>query len=163
MTSEIQTISIGKGHLMNNKWIWSLIGLLSLAGAGVSQAQQSGDDTAKAVLALENQWLEADKTNKPDMAEPLIAEQYVATGADGTLETKTQTMADAKARKYTGAIYQDVKATVFGTTVIVIGIYKGKGTQDGKPFDENFRWTDTWVKMPSGKWQCVATQYTSLK
>jgi len=27
-----------------------------------------------------------------------------------------------------------------------------------KPFDETARWTDTWVKMPSGKWQCVADQ-----
>jgi len=25
------------------------------------------------------------------------------------------------------------------------------------------RWTDTWVKMPNGKWQCVATQASPLK
>ena len=33
----------------------------------------------------------------------------------------------------------------------------------GKPVDNNERWTDTWMKMPSGKWQCVASQATTIK
>jgi hypothetical protein len=42
--------------------------------------------------------------------------------------------------------------------------FKGKGTDEkGKPLDLNERWTDTWVKMPSGKWQCVASQASSIK
>jgi hypothetical protein len=42
--------------------------------------------------------------------------------------------------------------------------YKGSGTEaNGKPFTEHLRWTDTWVKAPSGKWQVVATQYTPIK
>jgi ketosteroid isomerase-like protein len=58
----------------------------------------------------------------------------------------------------------DVKVTVFGDTAIGPGGFKGKGTDAmGKPFDVNERWTDTWVKMPSGKWQCVASQSSPAK
>ena len=56
------------------------------------------------------------------------------------------------------------KVTVFGDTAIATGGFKGKGTDAmGKPFDNNERWTDTWMKMPSGKWQCVASQATPIK
>jgi hypothetical protein len=29
--------------------------------------------------------------------------------------------------------------------------------------DVNERFTDTWVKMPGGKWQCVASQSSPVK
>jgi ketosteroid isomerase-like protein len=50
-----------------------------------------------------------------------------------------------------------VQVTVFGDTAIAIGGGKFKGTDSsGKPMDSHERFTDTWVKMPDGKWQCVA-------
>jgi ketosteroid isomerase-like protein len=60
--------------------------------------------------------------------------------------------------------YEDVKVTVFGDTAIATGGGKSTGTDPtGKHFVNHERWTDTWVKMPSGQWQCVATQSTLLK
>jgi hypothetical protein len=29
--------------------------------------------------------------------------------------------------------------------------------------DEHERWTDTWVKMPNGSWQCVASHGSEIK
>ena len=49
-------------------------------------------------------------------------------------------------------------------TAIATGGFKGKGTDEsGKPFETNERWTDTWVKMPDGKWQCVASHGSDIK
>jgi ketosteroid isomerase-like protein len=60
--------------------------------------------------------------------------------------------------------YSDVKVTVFGDTAIATGLFKGKGTDPaGKSFDVNERFTDTWMKMPGGKWQCVASQSSPVK
>jgi len=57
-----------------------------------------------------------------------------------------------------------VKVTVFGDTAIATGGFKGKDTDaTGKPFDNNERSTDTWMKMPSGKWQCVASHASLAK
>jgi len=57
-----------------------------------------------------------------------------------------------------------LKVSVFGDTAIATGGEKLKGTDPlGKPLDVNERWTDTWVKMPSGKWQCVASHQSPIK
>ena len=58
--------------------------------------------------------------------------------------------------------YRQVSVTVYGTTAIATGVYKGKGTEAGKTFDEVERWTDTWVKLPNDKWQCVADRNTAI-
>jgi ketosteroid isomerase-like protein len=148
---------------MKRAWILCLIGLLSLGSAAWSQAQSTGG-TEKAVAALEQQWLQSQKTNNPDLLAPLLADKFISTGIDGKVTGKAETLATAKATKYASAEYDDVKVTVFGDTAIATGGFKSKGIDpSGKPFDEHERWTDTWVKMPSGQWQCVASQVSPVK
>jgi len=137
--------------------MWCVIGLISLGSAAWSQAQTT-DGTATAVAALEDQWLQSQKTNNPDLVAPLLADNIVNTGTDGKVKNKAETLAEAKTTKYISAEYEDVKVVVYGDTAIATGGFKAKGTDAaGKPMDIHERWTDTWVKMPNGKWQCVAT------
>ena len=148
---------------MKKTLIWCFLGLLSLVSAAWSQAQQTGG-TEKAVAALEQQWLQAQKTNNPDLLAPLLADKFVITGSDGKVRTKTESLAEEKATKYVSAEYEDMKVTVFGDTAIATSVFNAKGTDEsGKPFDRHQRWTDTWVKMPSGKWQCVASHGSTIK
>jgi ketosteroid isomerase-like protein len=136
---------------------------LSLAITASSQSQTTGG-TEKAVVALEQQWLQGQKTNNPDLVAPLLADKIVVTNADGTVLDKAGTLTFYKKTKWESAEYNDVKATVFGDTAIATGGFKGKGTDAmGKPFDNNEQWTDTWIKMPSGKWQCVASHASPVK
>jgi ketosteroid isomerase-like protein len=139
-----------------------LLTLLAIV-SGSAHAQQTSGTTEKMIAALENQWLQSQRTNNPDLVAPLLADKFVTTEADGTVKSKEQMLLSMKERKYTSVEYEDVKVTVFGTTAIATGAYRGKGTDSGKPFDEYERWTDTWVKMPSGKWQCVADHNTLVK
>jgi ketosteroid isomerase-like protein len=140
--------------------VWFLIAVIALTSAAWLYAQA---DTEKAVAGLEQKWLESQKANNPDMVAPLLADKFVSTGSDGKVNDKAGSLADAKKTKYTSAEYENVKVTVFGGTAIATGGFKGKGTDaSGKPMDVHERWTDTWVKMPSGKWQCVATQSSTL-
>jgi hypothetical protein len=141
-----------------------LFGLLSLFSFATVQAQQATGVTEKAIAALEEQWLKSQKTNNPDLASPLLADKFVSTGDDGKVTNKAQYLADAKASRYLSAENENVQVTVFGDTGIATGLWVGNGTDEkGKPFDVRDRWTDTWVKMPNGKWQCVATQSTQVK
>jgi len=148
---------------MKRTWILCLIGLLSLGSAAWSQAQTTGG-TEKSVAALEQQWLKSQKTNNPDLVAPLLADKFISTGSDGKVTGKAETLATAKATKYDSAEYEDVKVTAFGTTAIATGGFKAKGTDaSGKPLDTHERWTDTWVKMSNGKWQCVASHESPVK
>ncbi len=147
---------------MKRTWMWCLIVFLALGSAAWSRAQTGG--TEKAVAALEQQWLQSQKTNNPDLVAPLLADKFVSTGNDGKVTGKAESLARDKGTKYDSIEYEDVKVTVFGDTAIATGGSKAKGTDEkGKPLDEHVRWTDTWVKMPNGKWQCVASHASPIK
>lgn len=144
---------------MKRSSIWCLLGLILSAVVAWSQA----GPTEQAVAALETKWLQGQKTNNPDLIAPLLADKFVETLSDGKVIDRAVAMAMIKAMKYTSAENEDVKVIVFGDTAIVTGGFKGQGTDSlGKPFDDHERWTDTWVKMPNGQWQCVATQATPI-
>ncbi|HEY4740557.1 MAG TPA: nuclear transport factor 2 family protein [Candidatus Acidoferrales bacterium] len=150
-----------KEKRMKRLGIWCMLAVLSTATVAWPQTRA---DAGKAVLALEQQWLKGQKTNNPELVAPLLADKIVITESDGKVLDKAGTLATYQKTKWDSADYADVKVTVFGETAIVTGGFKGKGTDaTGTPFDENERWTDTWVKMPGGKWQCVASQVTSIK
>src|SRR5258708_39459453 len=102
---------------MKKTSIWCFLGLLSLVSAAWSQAQQTGG-TEKAVAALEQQWLEAQKTNNPDLLAPLLADKVVVTEADGKVTAKAETLATYKKTKWESAEYNDMKVKVFGKTAI---------------------------------------------
>jgi ketosteroid isomerase-like protein len=137
-----------------------LLALLSLVSVAASQTV----NTEKDVAALEQQWLQGQKTNNPDLVAPLLADKIVVTEADGKVSDKAGTIAFYKSTKWNSADYDDVKVAAFGDTAIATGGFKGKGTDaTGKPFDSSERWTDTWMKMPNGKWQCIASQATPRK
>jgi len=149
---------------MKNIGAWCLLAMACVAGSAWSQAQSSSGATEKEIAALEDTWLQSQKTNNPDLVAPLLADKFVSTDSDGKVTNKTQALAESRTRKYRSAEYENVQVTVFGSTAIATGGFKAKGTDaSGKPFDEHERWTDTWVKMPGGKWQCVATQASPVK
>jgi ketosteroid isomerase-like protein len=136
---------------------------MSLVGAVWSQAMTSSG-TEQAVAALEQQWLKSQQTNNLDLLAPLLADTFVETESSGKVTTgKTEAMASAKAVKWSTADYTDVKVIVYGDAAIATGIFKGKGTDaSGKAINDTDRFTDTWVKMPNGNWQCVASQDTAV-
>ena len=138
---------------MKKASIWSLVVLVSVVS--VAWSQTGGAE--KAVSAQEQQWLQSQKANNPDLVAPLLSDKVVITLADGTVHNKAEILATAKKTKYDSVDYTDVKVTVFGNTAIATGGFDGKGTDEkGKAFDDHERWTDTWVMM-GGKWLCVAS------
>jgi hypothetical protein len=113
---------------MKKTLIWCLLGLVLSVSAVWSQANK----TEQAVAAKEQQWLQAQKTNNPDLLAPLLADKVVVTEADGSVNNKAETLANYKKTKWDSAEYNDVKVTVFGDTAIATGGFKGKGTDASK-------------------------------
>jgi ketosteroid isomerase-like protein len=131
--------------------------LVCLVGTLLATAAWS-QSTEKAITALEEQWVQAQKTGNIDLLIPLLAEKFVTTSDDGKVTGRAETIASYKQTKWTSGEISNVKVVVYGDTAIAIGTYKGKGVKNGKPFEAHEQWTDTWIKMPSGQWQCVASQ-----
>ncbi|HYA64992.1 MAG TPA: nuclear transport factor 2 family protein [Candidatus Sulfotelmatobacter sp.] len=147
---------------MKKSLLWSLLGFFLLVSAAWSQAQQT-EGAEKAVAKLEEQWLQAIKTNNPDLVAPLLADKFVSTSGVGKVTGKANALADVKSIKWSRAEYTDLKVTVFYDTAIATGGLRGTGIDaSGKLFDLNVHWTDTWVKVPKGTWQCVASHASAV-
>ena len=138
----------------------------SMAGAQSAKSPSVSDinSAGKSVLALEQKWLQSQKTNDTALLEPLLADNIADTSTEGKLMTgKAAVVKDARGVKWSSAEYTDMQVTTHGDAAIVTGIFTGKGTDTtGKPVNVHERFTDTWVKMQDGKWLCVASHGSNI-
>ncbi|MBA3914423.1 MAG: nuclear transport factor 2 family protein [Acidobacteriales bacterium] len=149
---------------MRTATAWTVVLMMALVITAQAKDSKMNSATEKAVAALEQKWVEGSKASNPDMIAPLLADGFLNTGSDGKMIGRAESLAHAKAAKWETSQNSDVKVTLFGNTAIATGEWMGKGTdQDGKAVETRERWTDTWVNMGGGKWQCVASQSSTVK
>jgi ketosteroid isomerase-like protein len=133
--------------------------VLVLLGVGLGTAQQSSDsDEGGRILALEKAWnhaLEQKDTRALDM---LLANTMVSVDIEGRISSKSEFLASIKSPDYqpSQAVTEQTAVQVYGDAAVVVGIFRVKGTEKGKPFVHRERFVDTWIKTNS-TWQCVAT------
>jgi len=118
----------------------------------------------KELRAMEDQWVQAELKNDTAFFSALLADGWVTTSPEGVLRNKSQFLARLRsgAVKITASRIDDVKVMVYGDAAVVTGRWSGKGTEDGKPFSENLRWTDVYSKI-DGRWRCVASHSSAVK
>lgn len=149
---------------MKKIWLSCLVALLALGNASYSQAEQASSEIERTIVALENKWMQAQKSNNPDLIAPHLADKYIATDTRGTVRNKAETLAVERATKYSTSEFQDLTVTVFGDTAIATAAWKNQYTDEsGKPVNSHSRWTDTWANMPDGEWQCVASHGSNIE
>ncbi|HYE26351.1 MAG TPA: nuclear transport factor 2 family protein [Clostridia bacterium] len=131
----------------------------SMTGMDSSSQMKTDPQVEQALKAMEQKWAEASKNGRPEEVEPMLAEDVVMVDSDGTMVTKQDVLSRMKGAKWEENSIAEVEVKQFGNTAIATGTWRGKGTlSNGKKIDTRERWTDTWVKMPDGKWKVVASQ-----
>ena len=139
--------------------IWVVAVLLLLAGYAL--ASPSTDDAA-AVKGLEEKWAVAASKNDAAAVGSILADTSTLVSSDGTMRNKAETLAAMKDRKYDSAVEEELKVSVYGDAAVATGIWRAKGTEQGKPFEDVERFTDTYVKT-GGQWKCVASHSSPMK
>ena len=118
----------------------------------------------KALMDLEHQWVKAALASKGEALAPLLAKDFVSVQSDGTVQTKPEYVAMTNKGEWEVSEVSDMKVQVHGDSAVVTGVWTGKGTDGtGKAVAGKERFADTWVKMPDGKWQCVASASAPMK
>jgi ketosteroid isomerase-like protein len=120
--------------------------------------QQTSSDEGGRVLALETAWnhaLEAKDTKALNM---VLDNTFVSLDIDGSVTNKSEFLAGIKSAAYqpSQAVTEQSNVQVYGNAAVVVGIFRVKGTEKGKPYVRRERFIDTWIKI-NGAWQCVAT------
>ena len=126
-------------------------------------AQNTANDDGGRVLGLENAWNHAIEAKDTKALEMLLANTFVAVEIDGSVSSKSEFLASIKAPEYqpSQAVNEQVNVQVYGNAAVVVGIFRIKGIEKGKPYVHRERFTDTWIKHDQS-WQCVASQATLI-
>lgn len=143
-----------------------LFGVLILAVPLVAQMgdnMKAGGGVAQSITQMEQAWASNSKSGNADAVAANLADSFVELDSDGSLNTKTQVVDRMKNAKWQVNEVSNIKVTVHDNTAIATGTWQGKGTSNGKQVDQKENWVDTWMKMPNGKWQCIASASAMTK
>jgi ketosteroid isomerase-like protein len=138
--------------------------LAALAQQGMTLAQQkSMSDEGGRILALEKAWNRALEVKDAKALDMLLANTLVSVDIDGSVASKSEFLANIKAPDYQPAqvVTEQTSVQVYGNAGVVTGVFRVKGTENGKQYVRRERFTDTWIKM-GDQWQCVASQTTLI-
>jgi len=132
--------------------------LLLLAVAFAAAQQDNSKDEAGRILALEKAWNHALEEKDTKALDMLLASTMISVDIDGSIQTKGEFLASIKSPDYqpSQAVTEQSDVQVYGNAAVVVGVFRVKGVEKGKPFVHRERFVDTWIKN-EGAWQCVAT------
>ena len=127
-----------------------------------NQMASSASSVETELKGMEDKWEAAIKTHDVSAVEPMVADDFVGTSSrDAKTQTKAEMLAELKndTDVYTSTATDSMQVHSYGNNIAVVtgGSREIGKDKDGKDFDRNYRWTDTWVNR-NGKWQVVASQ-----
>ena len=130
------------------------LGMLCL-GACLSHAQRPADAESK-VLALERLWAEGAQLRDIKALDSIFDESILYVPIDGRVMTKAEVLAETKALSPVQIVVSAEVAQAHGNAVIVTGVLRLKGVQNGKSYLRYGRFVDTWI-LKQGHWLCISS------
>src|SRR5215470_6840205 len=147
--------------------------LLGVAAAGLqntkAQVTDSGAAQAKSgsvdqlLMQMERNWGKAIVDRKIAKIREIVAADVSLTTPDGTVQSLDDDLAELQSGAFTAELYDsfDMKVKLYGDCAVVTGRTKVKAKYKGEDVQDQFRWTDTFVRR-KGRWQIVASQATPV-
>ena len=136
--------------------------VVSAVGA-VDARSQSGRSDQEILTQLERDWDEAFHHKDVRFVESILADEFLATYADGSRANRAKELALAAEfnQQIDSSILDEFTVKVYGDTAVVWFTQHLLGPSQGRPLALTFRYVDVFV-MRAGRWQCVASQSTKL-
>ncbi len=147
-----------------------LLILLSFA-AGVAQTPKPGMPRAERheskheIDQLEQDWRDAILHRNVQAMDALLADDYIAITANGTLQSKDQALANLKtgALHFSSIDFSDRKVRFYGQTALVTSRAEVKGTTSEGDLTGSFRYTRVYVRDPKGGWKIVSFEASRIR
>jgi hypothetical protein len=146
-----------------NKALFVSVLLLGILGVTI-QAQETKDGDGAKVMTLETLWNEAEVHRDIRALDQLLGEKFTFVDIDGSLKNKAEFLDSIQhpPEHLATVVNESMSAQVYDGTVVVNGVYREKGTINGKPYSRRGRFTDTWIRQ-SSRWLCTASQSTLIQ
>jgi ketosteroid isomerase-like protein len=88
---------------------------------------------------------------------------FTQTSSRGEVTDFEQNVAEVARREPRYEVFRnhEQKVRLYGDSAIILGITTVKGTSEGKPFEADFQYTDTWIRR-DGHWKIAASHASRL-
>jgi ketosteroid isomerase-like protein len=116
------------------------------------------------VEAAEGQWRAAMLSNNVSDMDKLLADDYMAITANGTIETKAQALALRKAGtlRITKMDLSDTKIRIYGDTAVVTSRAEINGTNGERDISGHYRYTRVYNNR-LGQWKIVSFETSRMR
>ena len=123
-----------------------------------STAADSGD-VQKTIAALDTEYQVAVKKNDVAAMDHLLADDFTLVTGSGKVFSKADLLEEARSEQFHYEHQEDSNQTVrvWGNTAVISAKLWAKGTQNGKPFEYEVFFSDTYARTPTG-WRYVFGQ-----
>ncbi len=117
----------------------------------------------KQIETLEMEWRQAQVDNDISVISNLLADDYVGITANGTVETKSQTIAQRKAGtvRITSLDLDDLKVRLYGDTAVVTSKAEIQGVNGQSDISGRYRYTRVYNRR-LGQWKIVSFEASRI-
>jgi ketosteroid isomerase-like protein len=114
---------------------------------------------------MEEAWRNAVLKSDTALMDSLLADDFMAISANGTLQTKEETLAKLSSGRvhYTGLEVSDRKVRFYGTTALVTSRAEATGTSGGVDISGSYRYTRVYVRNAQGRWKIVSFEASQIR
>ena len=144
--------------------IGACIGILACAASLFVAAQDhTHADAQSNILAPEHAWDQAQEPGDIKALCALFDDSLVFVDCDGKILTKAQYLDRVKmdSSHLQEIVAESMNVQMLGNTAIVVGTYRAKGVENGKPYLRRRRFVDIWM-LQGALWICVAAEATPV-
>lgn len=122
-------------------------------------------DNRHEIEQLEEAWRVATLKSDTNAMSALLADDYIAITAYGTLQTKEETLANLRTRRVHIAYISlaDRKLRFYGDTVLVTSLASVQGSTPDGDLTGSFRYTRVYVLNPQGQWKIVSFEASRIR
>ena len=120
-------------------------------------------DSIEELLAIEHEWAAAHRNGDFATMERLMADDFVKVLPDGSLANKAEVLASLRDqhRSWYFAAGDEYDVRILGDAAVVIGRWRGRGSNNGQPFDYSARFSSIYVRR-DGRWLMLTEQSTTI-
>ncbi len=141
--------------------------LLVLCGNTVYAGQQKPKrhELRHEIEQLEEAWTNAIIKSDTAALSALLADDYIAITASGTLQTKDEALASLRTHRvhFTAINVSDRKLRFYGKTALVTSQADVQGTTPDGDLTESFRYTRVYVLNSDGQWKIVSFEASRIR
>jgi ketosteroid isomerase-like protein len=131
--------------------------------AGLAHTQRH--ESRHEIDQLEETWRNAVLQANTATLDSLLADDYMAITATGTLQTKEEALANVRSGQthFTSLEISDRKVRFYGTTALVTSLAEVIATTPEGELSGSFRYTRVYVRDVHGKWKIVSFEASRIR